>query len=130
MMEICIFIIFSSACMCYPPGTATPPGHTSSEPLPCDSKGRCTCLLNVVGDKCDSCIPGFWNVASGKGCEQCRCSDIGATGNNCSVQTGQCPCKIGITGRECDICKPDFYKYSETGCTRKFCIIGLDSVRK
>ena len=45
----------------------------------CDEKGsadtqcdqctrKCTCHPNVDGRRCNSCIRGFWNIQSGKGC--------------------------------------------------------------
>lgn len=35
----------------------------------CDDKGKCICLENVIGDKCDSCWDIYWNVGLGVGCE-------------------------------------------------------------
>ncbi|EDO36523.1 predicted protein, partial [Nematostella vectensis] len=104
------------ACECYVQGTVSPPGHDPTLPFPCDDKGRCTCLPNVSGDKCDTCRPEYWNVASGKGCEPCNCDTTGSWNNTCSVTTGQCHCKPGVTGRRCDQCSIDHYAFSELGC--------------
>ena len=107
------------ACNCYNQGTVTPPDHNPEYPLPCDEKGKCTCLENVIGDKCDSCRDTYWNVGSGYGCEQCLCNPIGSLNDSCDVITGQCPCKPGVTGRACDECQSDHYGYSDQGCERK-----------
>lgn len=107
------------ACDCYNQGTVTPPDHNPEYPLPCDDKGKCTCLENVIGDKCDSCRDTYWNVGSGVGCEQCLCNPMGSLNNSCDVITGQCPCKPGVTGRTCDQCQSDHYGYSDQGCERK-----------
>ena len=115
------FLSFSvqQACDCYNQGTVTPPGHNPEDPLPCDDKGKCTCLENVIGDKCDSCQDTYWNVGSGFGCEQCLCNPTGSQNDSCDVITGQCPCKPGVTGRTCDDCQSDHYGYSDKGCERK-----------
>lgn len=97
----------------------TPPDHNPEDPLPCDDKGKCTCLENVIGDKCDSCLDTYWNVGSGFGCEECLCDPMGSLNNSCNVITGQCPCKPGVTGRTCDQCQLDHYGYSDKGCERK-----------
>ncbi|XP_078356510.1 LOW QUALITY PROTEIN: laminin subunit gamma-1-like, partial [Oculina patagonica] len=104
------------ACDCYNQGTVTPPGHNPEDPLPCDDKGKCACLENVIGDKCDSCQDTYWNVGSGFGCEECLCDPMGSLNNSCDVITGQCPCKPGVTGRTCDQCQLDHYGYSDKGC--------------
>jgi coxsackievirus/adenovirus receptor len=103
----------------------SPPGHDPGLPFPCDSNGRCACLPNVVGDKCDSCIPDYWNVGSGRGCEQCNCDVIGSWNNTCDVKTGQCQCKPGITGRRCEMCKVDHYAFSKLGCLGLYYIRGI-----
>lgn len=98
----------------------TPPGHNPEDPLPCDDKGKCTCLRNVIGNKCDSCQDTYWNVGSGFGCEECLCNTTGSLNDSCDVITGQCPCKPGVTGRTCDQCQSDHYGFSEEGCQRKY----------
>lgn len=109
------------ACDCYHQGTVTPPGHNLADPLPCDDEGKCTCLSNVIGEKCDGCKDTFWNVGSGFGCEECLCNPIGSVNDSCNIITGQCPCKPGVTGRICDRCEPDHYTFSEEGCSACNC---------
>ena len=100
-----------------------PPGHNPADPLPCDDEGKCTCLRNVIGDKCDSCRDTYWNVGSGFGCEECMCDPTGSLNNSCDVTTGQCPCKPGVTGRTCDQCQADHYSFSSQGCLREFLLL-------
>ena len=108
------------ACDCYHQGTVTPPGHNPVDPLPCDDEGKCTCLSNVIGEKCDGCKDTFWNVGSGFGCEECLCNLVGSVNDSCNIITGQCPCKPGVTGRICDRCEPDHYTFSAEGCSGKY----------
>ncbi len=35
--------------------------------------GQCKCKPHVTGRDCSQCEPGFWNLASNKGCEACNC---------------------------------------------------------
>ena len=120
-------IAFSlSACDCYNQGTVTPLGHNPVDPLPCDDEGKCTCLRNVIGEKCDGCQDTYWNVGSGYGCEECLCDPIGSLNDSCDI-TGQCPCKPGVTGRVCDLCESDHYSFSKDGCLRKYYCVQLTS---
>ena len=52
------------ACDCYRRGTI---GGLNNNVLTCDSTGACRCLRNVVGQHCDACREGFWNLDSGTG---------------------------------------------------------------
>lgn len=105
-----------SACNCFENGTLTPPGHSSGDPIPCDKNGKCQCRDNVIGQRCNKCPAGHWNVASGKGCEKCNCNPDGSIGDDCDVNTGQCKCKPGVAGRTCNQCATGHYKFSPTGC--------------
>ena len=116
---VCVWF-FLLACDCYSQGTEVPPGHNPADPLPCDDEGKCTCLRNVIGDKCDSCRDTYWNVGSGFGCEECMCDPTGSLNNSCDVTSGQCPCKPGVTGRTCSQCQADHYSFSSQGCLREF----------
>ncbi|XP_012637176.2 laminin subunit beta-3 isoform X2 [Microcebus murinus] len=70
--------------------------------MPCDEEsGRCLCLPNVVGPKCDQCAPYHWKLASGQGCEPCACNPPGSLSPQCNQFTGQCPCREGFGGLTC-----------------------------
>ncbi|CAM1303920.1 LAMC3 (predicted), partial [Pycnogonum litorale] len=101
------------ACNCHKPGTK--PDARSN--LICDSiTGQCSCKPNVRGKQCNRCEEGFWNLASGDGCQSCNCDLVGSMNHTCNVETGQCFCKEGITGQNCDQCMPYHYGFSEKGC--------------
>lgn len=54
--------------------------------MPCDDEtGRCFCLPNVVGEKCDECAANHWKIASGEGCWPCNCHPQ----NSLSLQCNQ-----------------------------------------
>ncbi|XP_007951255.1 laminin subunit beta-3 [Orycteropus afer afer] len=70
--------------------------------MPCDEEsGRCLCLPNVVGPKCDQCAPYHWKLASGRGCEPCTCDQHNSLSPQCNQFTGQCPCREGFGGLTC-----------------------------
>lgn len=101
------------ACSCYPRGTV----QTSDGISMCDHvSGDCDCKANVVGKNCNECQNGFWNIASGEGCESCKCDPIGSYNSSCNTYTGQCFCKPGITGLRCDKCEAYQYGFSTEGC--------------
>uniref|UniRef100_A0A8C2UPT0 Laminin subunit beta-3 n=2 Tax=Chinchilla lanigera TaxID=34839 RepID=A0A8C2UPT0_CHILA len=71
--------------------------------MPCDEEtGRCLCLPNVVGSKCDQCAPNHWKLASGRGCEPCACDPHTSLSSQCNQFTGQCPCREGFDGLKCN----------------------------
>ncbi|XP_008058180.1 laminin subunit beta-3 [Carlito syrichta] len=71
--------------------------------MPCDEEsGRCLCLPNVVGPKCDQCAPYHWKLASGQGCEPCACDLYNSLSPQCNQLTGQCPCREGFDGLTCN----------------------------
>lgn len=83
----------------------------------CDQvSGDCNCKENVVGKNCNECQVGFWNIASGEGCESCKCDPIGSYNSSCNTYTGQCFCKPGVTGLRCDKCEAYQYGFSSEGC--------------
>ncbi|XP_007481387.2 laminin subunit beta-3 [Monodelphis domestica] len=111
----------------------------SRRDMPCDEEtGRCLCLPNVVGPKCDQCAPHYWKVASGRGCEPCNCDPRNSYGPQCNQFTGQCPCREGFegptcsamsirlcpdrtfgdTGTECRACDCDFRGTEGPGCDK------------
>lgn len=100
-------------CSCYPRGTVQTPDGISI----CDQvEGDCDCKLNVVGKNCNECQVGFWNIASGEGCESCKCDPVGSYNSSCNTYSGQCFCKPGVTGSRCDKCEAYQYGFSTEGC--------------
>ena len=100
-------------CLCSIVGTKPSNQHKPGDLYECDKNGYCNCKGNVVGKTCDTCLPGYWNIASVKGCEKCTCSR-GAIG--CEVTTGRCTCKPGIGDRLCNRCLDGYYQLSSNGC--------------
>ncbi|XP_068930867.1 laminin subunit beta-3 isoform X1 [Petaurus breviceps papuanus] len=94
----------------------------SRRDMPCDEEtGRCLCLPNVVGPKCDQCAPHYWKVASGRGCEPCNCDPHNSYSPQCNQFTGQCPCREGFDGPTCSAasirqCPDRSYGDSGSGC--------------
>ncbi|XP_038204561.1 laminin subunit beta-3 [Arvicola amphibius] len=75
----------------------------SRRDMPCEEEsGRCLCLPNVVGPKCDQCAPSYWKLASGRGCEPCNCDPRNSLSPQCNQFTGQCPCREGFGGLTCN----------------------------
>uniref|UniRef100_A0A8C8B6W0 Laminin subunit beta 4 n=1 Tax=Otus sunia TaxID=257818 RepID=A0A8C8B6W0_9STRI len=104
-------------CMCNPVGVgpAMCPGGDAA--CLCDAAtGACPCLPNVVGATCDQCASGYWDLASGKGCQICDCDPKNSQSNQCDQLTGQCPCKLGYSGRCCDECEENYFGSPQTHC--------------
>lgn len=101
------------ACSCYPRGSL----QTEDGISICNQvSGDCACKPNVIGKNCNECQNGFWNIASGDGCQSCKCDPIGSYNSSCNTYTGQCFCKPGVTGFQCDKCEADHYGFSAEGC--------------
>lgn len=81
--------------------------------------GQCPCNSNVEGKHCDICAEGYWNIASGEGCESCNCDPIGSLDQTCDTATGQCKCRTGVFGLKCNECQPYHYGFSMEGCRGK-----------
>ncbi|XP_055663553.1 laminin subunit beta-4 [Falco peregrinus] len=104
-------------CMCNPAGVhpAMCPGGDAA--CLCDpATGACPCLPNVVGATCDQCASGYWDLASGKGCQICDCDPKNSQSNQCNQLTGQCPCKLGYGGRRCNECEDNYFGNPQTHC--------------
>ncbi|XP_013412469.1 laminin subunit gamma-1 [Lingula anatina] len=96
-----------------------------SESLQCSIDGRCRCKPGVGGDKCDRCLPNYYDF-SNFGCRQCQCLEAGSLDNRpmCTPDTGMCTCKETVEGQNCDRCKPGYYNLQEAnplGCISCFC---------
>uniref|UniRef100_A0A914D0E1 Uncharacterized protein n=1 Tax=Acrobeloides nanus TaxID=290746 RepID=A0A914D0E1_9BILA len=103
------------ACNCYAPATKRP--SIDYEVLECrQDDGQCDCQPNVIGLHCDQCKPGFFNLTSGSGCQDCNCVPLGSINGTCDLISGQCQCKQGVTGLRCDQCAPKHFGFSSEGC--------------
>lgn len=87
-------------CVCNSLGTEPDYGGICNEVT-----GQCPCLQNVNGLQCDKCSPGFYNLASGKGCISCECDKEGSLEGSCNQLDGQCRCRVGFGGRSCSECE-------------------------
>ncbi|XP_068256728.1 laminin subunit beta-4 [Nyctibius grandis] len=104
-------------CVCNPAGVrpAMCPGGDAA--CLCDpATGACPCLPNVVGTTCNQCASGYWDLASGKGCQICDCDQKNSHSNQCNQLTGQCPCKLGYSGRCCDECEENYFGNPQKHC--------------
>ncbi|NXW12281.1 LAMB4 protein, partial [Circaetus pectoralis] len=115
-------------CTCNPAGVcpAVCPGGDAA--CLCDpATGACPCLPNVVGMTCNQCASGYWDLASGKGCQICDCDPKNSQSNLCNqarkflcfLEPGgwcQCPCKLGYSGRCCDECEENYFGNPQTHC--------------
>ena len=88
----------------------------ASEPFCHENNGQCQCLSKVVGQKCDRCLFGYWNINSGSGCEKCNCDAMGAYDTDCDDKTGQCRCKTGVGELSCSSCLEGYWGFSSRGC--------------
>lgn len=113
------------------------------------TSGRCLCSEHVLGDLCDSCEDGYFNVTAG--CGPCQCSPTGTAktcsmtihyrahvchapklvvcalcpsgtidpGTPCDPVIGSCECKPGVGGRDCDQCLLGYFNFTVNGCSRE-----------
>ncbi|XP_055895968.1 laminin subunit gamma-1-like [Biomphalaria glabrata] len=106
-----------TACNCNPSGTVSQPGTSG-----CNQKtGQCLCLPKVVGQQCERCEIGYWNIATGQGCSPCQCDIVGSLNYTCDETYGLCQCKPGVSGRTCNQCDKNYYGFSFSGCTECMC---------
>ncbi|KAG5872836.1 hypothetical protein JTB14_008163 [Gonioctena quinquepunctata] len=103
--EVCLPGFFGNAvvlpkgdckpCMCYAVGTEEDP---SGAPICDQTTGTCTCKAHVVGNNCDRCEDGYYDLLSKEGCHSCNCDLVGSYNQSCDLITGQCYCRPGVTG--------------------------------
>lgn len=89
------------ACGCNDIGSAT---------LQCNNVGQCRCKSGVGGERCDRCLPDFFDFGE-SGCQPCACVVAGSINNEprCDSRTGECQCKENVEGRRCDRPKPGYF---------------------
>ncbi|XP_074027988.1 laminin subunit gamma-1 isoform X2 [Leptinotarsa decemlineata] len=100
-------------CECYVVGTEE---DSFGAPICDQATGACRCKTNVVGQNCDECEVGYFNLHNGKGCQACQCDAIGSLNTSCDIYSGQCYCRPYVTGPRCDHCEYKKYGFSITGC--------------
>ena len=98
--------------------------YGSAEPR-CDDTGRCECKGDIIGEKCDQCPTGYFDLGP-DGCRRCACSVSGTVESerDCPTGSDQCMCKNNVEGAMCDKCKMGFYALDSSnpdGCFRCFC---------
>ena len=59
-----LMIIHTLDCGCFIDGSLKADGSicTSIDPCPCNSEGICTCETGYIGDKCNQCDLGYYDV--------------------------------------------------------------------
>lgn len=78
--------------------------------------GQCPCLPHVIGQHCDRCEENHWKIASGEGCEACKCDAIGSVSDKCNEFDGACECRPGFGGRQCNECQRNYWGNPNVEC--------------
>uniref|UniRef100_A0A8C3RSN0 Laminin subunit alpha 5 n=1 Tax=Chelydra serpentina TaxID=8475 RepID=A0A8C3RSN0_CHESE len=93
----------------------------------CDvDSGQCRCKPNIIGRRCDICVPGYYHYPH---CRRCDCHPAGTDVSVCDPVTGQCHCKENVEGMRCDQCRLGTFSLDANnpkGCTRCFCFGATD----
>ena len=113
---------------------------SGSNSTSCDTVGNCTCKSGFTGEKCDTCLSGYFQDTSGI-CQgivyvssliwshhsphkniflfvfyiDCECDITGSNGLSCDSD-GNCTCKIGYTEKKCDTCLSGYYQETSGIC--------------
>ncbi|XP_047453457.1 laminin subunit beta-4 isoform X2 [Mugil cephalus] len=91
-------------------------------PCSCNPRtGQCPCRMGVVGDLCDECEDGYWNLDGASGCQPCSCDPVNSFSNICNKVTGQCPCRPEFGGRQCDECGENHFGNPDLQCVSCDC---------
>jgi len=92
-------------CNCDPIGTTLANGRSLCD----NSTGQCSCRENVLGDRCNECTPGFYDLSMG--CLPCDCNLGGSESAVCdqSSPVAQCPCRPNIDSTTCTSPLPGYY---------------------
>uniref|UniRef100_A0AAQ5YRY5 Uncharacterized protein n=1 Tax=Amphiprion ocellaris TaxID=80972 RepID=A0AAQ5YRY5_AMPOC len=91
-------------------------------PCFCDpTTGQCPCRTGVMGDLCDECEDGYWNLDGASGCQTCSCDPVNSFSNVCNKVTGQCPCRPEFGGRQCDECGENHFGNPDLQCVSCDC---------
>ena len=96
--------------------------------IKCNNDGICECKDNIVGDKCNSCMEGYFKFPNCEGNSdvlvwfwffnpyvlkfhiECNCSEMGSTSKSCD-ENGACTCKEMIIGEKCSECIDGYFEY-------------------
>ncbi|XP_041851951.1 laminin subunit beta-4 isoform X2 [Melanotaenia boesemani] len=86
-------------------------------PCFCDQRtGQCPCRRGVMGELCDECEDGFWNLDGTSGCQPCSCDPLNSVFNICDKVSGECLCRPEFGGRQCDECGENHFWNPDLQC--------------
>ena len=90
--------------------------------LTCENgTGNCGCKSLVTGQRCDTCLNGFFNLTTDNpdGCVACICNASGTVPStvDCEMHSGQCRCLPNVGAPDCSQCMPRHYGFGDpSGC--------------